>query len=296
MDKVTQATEENAEVLETQKVPDGISVGKISRNTNSQWETPEDEAEEVEEIEPEKEPETVEIEEVEEPDFIETSITDPGEFTPGDYSFEVTLPDGKILKINTPEEADEFADNDENFETAKQLKDFLSKAQKMEIRLDRDKTDYDDKKSKWDAQQTTNTERAAVVDNVAKGIDYLVSKGFIPAASDELKEKNWSDPEVAKQPGVKEQTELINYMVKENDVRIKAGLPPMTSIIDAYNAQQLDLSKTQAADEAKKAGQARKAAGARIAGTTPAPVSDVPRGIAVGRVNAFKNPADMWSI
>lgn len=292
MDKVTQAPEENAEVLETPAVPDGISVGKINSSTTSGWDVPE--ADVVEE-EPEVKAEPVVEEVEEEPEYIETStVSDPGEFTPGDYSFEVTLPDGKTQKISTPEEAEAFADNDENFETAKQLKDFLTKSQKMETRLDKEKTDYDEKKAAFDTQISTLAERNAVVDGIAKGMDYLVSKGFVPAVAADLKEQNWSDPAVADKPGVKEQVELVNYMVKENEVRAKAGLPAMTSIIDAYNAQQLDLSKSQAADEAKKAGDARKAAGARIASTSPAPVSNVPSGIAVGKTNAFANPLDMW--
>jgi hypothetical protein len=115
-------------------------------------------------------------------------------------------------------------------------------------------------------------------------MDYLVAKGQLPAVSKELKDANWSDPEIAAQAGVKEQIALLSYMEKENRVRTKAGLAPMTSVLDAWNAMQLEEAKTGQANQAKRAADARKAAGARVGGSQPAQASNVPKGYAVGRV------------
>ncbi len=39
------------------------------------------------------------------------TVEDPGDYTPADYSFEVTLKDGKTVKVSTPEDAEKLADD-----------------------------------------------------------------------------------------------------------------------------------------------------------------------------------------
>src|ERR1700741_82746 len=71
-----------------------------------------------------------EVEQYSEPAPVIT-VEDTGEYKPADYSFEVTLKDGKTVKVSTTEEAEKLADNPDNFETPKQLMDFINKQNKM---------------------------------------------------------------------------------------------------------------------------------------------------------------------
>lgn len=223
------------------------------------------------------------------------TVQDPGEYKPADYSFQVTDKDGKPVKITSVEEADRFADDDDNFKTARELKDFMVKSHKMESRLERDKEKYDESKKKFDEQNQSETERLETVNNLSKEFDYLVNKKLLPTVDSKYLNADWSDPEVAKQPGVKEQVALLNYMVKENQARSKAGVRPLTSIVDAFNARKLEEGEKEQEQADKAAGAARKAAGARVAGVSSSPGHvSAPAGIAVGNPNVFKRNQAMW--
>lgn len=228
---------------------------------------------------------------------VEPAITvqDPGDYVPADYSFEVTDKDGKTVKISTPDEAEKFADNDDNFQSAKDLKSFLSKSQKMESKLDRDYEKWEERHETFTKQLETETERRGTVANYESEFNYLATKGLIPKLSPELQVANWQDPEVAKNEDVKVYSDILNYLVEENKLRAKANVKPMTSIVDAYNAWQLDTNRQKAVDGRKAAGEARKAAGSRVAGTSPAQQAPyVPKGIAVGRTGIFSRGNANW--
>ncbi len=117
---------------------------------------------------------------------------------------------------------------------------------------------------------------------MANELNYLVDKGKLPAVAKKYQNANWSDPEVAKQPGVKEQVELLNYMAKENASRRRAGLSDLTPST-ALTEMRAEAAEKALKDGGDAAGEARRAAGARVAATTPAPVSAVPKGVSVGR-------------
>lgn len=250
-------------------------------------------------VETDDEPETA-IER-EEPAPVIT-VQDPGDYVPADFSFEVTLKDGKTVKVSTVEEADKLADDPDNFETPKQLMDFINKQNKMRISLDRDREKWESQKKTFTEQLETETQRREQVDTYVKEFNYLVNKGFLPKVAKEYADADWSDPEIAKQEGVKEQIALTNYFLKENTARAKAGVKPLTSMVDAYNAWQLDAghqkeeAKARAEAEAqKKAEDARKAASSRVAGVSPAAqVPYVPKGIAVGNPHVFDRGAAQW--
>lgn len=229
-------------------------------------------------------------------------LEDPGPYVPKDYSFDVTVYDeegknGKTVKITSIEQFDELLDKDTNFGSPSELLKANKKATLMQTKLDNDESewqkrhdDYQTKKGAYDAEQDHIT-------NIAKEIGYMVSKGMLPAVDKKYESMDWRDPEVAKQPGVKEQSELLDYMRKENSVRQRAGLRPFASALDAYNAMQLDTRRKQDIEAKKVAGEARKAAGARIAGTTPSPVSNnVPKGIAVGRGGSLRDLNSGWGL
>lgn len=206
----------------------------------------------------------------------------PGEYTPVDYSFDIEL-DGKTTHIVSVDQAEKFADEHAEEFTAKDLLAFTRKTNRMESNLERDKDAHDAKVSEYESQKALNDAQQDTINNIANEINYLVSKGKLPKVSRENQQADWTDPEVAKQPGVKEQVELLNYLRKENDARATAKLRPLTSAIDAYNALQLEKNDDEASDTAKQRAAARKAAGARIAGSSPNPVNIAPKGISVGR-------------
>lgn len=220
---------------------------------------------------------------------------DPGVYEPADYSFEVTDKDGKTIKLSTPEQANRFAEDDDNFKTAKDLKEFLRKSQQMENSLDNDLKQWKTQKDQFDAQNKTEEERQETINNYVNEFKYLVEKGKLPEIDAKYLDVSWDDPEVAKQPGVKEQKVLLNYMVRENKVRAKAGVQPITSVVDAYNAWKEDTTVQKQEEDKKAAGEARKAAGARVAGVSASNQAPyVPKGIAVGNPNVFRRNQAIW--
>ena len=261
---------------------DGDGTGEDGKN--------EDEESDAEEVEQYSEPVPV------------ITVQDPGEYKPADYSFEVTLKDGKTVKVTTPEEAEKLADDPDNFETPKQLMDFINKQNKMQRNLDRDYEKWEAQKKTFTEQLETETQRRETIDTFVGEFQYLEGKGKIPKVAKEYRDADWSDPEVAKQPGVKEQIAILRYMEKENADRAKAKVKPLTSIIDAYNAWKEDegeqerANKAKEEEEAKKAAaEARKAASGRVAGVSPAAQGTyVPKGIAVGNPHVFDRGAAQW--
>lgn len=252
-------------------------------------------AKKEEDKKPEDEDQQEVVETYDEPTPVVT-VEDPGEYTAEDYSFEVTLKDGKTHKVSTPDEADKLAEDPENFETPKQLMDFLTKSNKMQRNLDRDYDKWEGQKKEFDKQTSTQAERQQTVQSLVSGFEYLVSKGFLPKVEDKDAKADWSDPEVAKRAGVKEQIELINYMTKENAAREKAGVPILGSALDAYNAFQLDSGRKQEEEQHRIAGETRRAAGSRVAGVSASNQAPyVPKGIAVGNPNVFKRSQNIWN-
>lgn len=283
------------EELTVKNKPEDVKETKDAVDTETDKSS--EEADKTTEAKPKDEP----VEALADPEPIVT-VEDPGEYVPADYSFEVTLADGKTVTVQTPEQADEIGDNPDNFETPKQLMQFITKSNKMQRNLDRDHEKWEAQKTTFDEQTQLEADRQQNVETVANEIQYLVGEGLLPDVEDKYKEADWSDPEIAKQPGVKEQMALLDYMVKENTKRAKAGVRQLGSVLDAFNAMQNDpktkqvqADKQAEADEQKANGEARKAAGSRVAGVSTGSIaSAVPKGIAVGRVLPFRGAAN-WN-
>ena len=230
--------------------------------------------------------------ETEEP--LQAQVEDPGEYQPADYSFEVVTYDkeGKNPSphtISNVEEWDKLLQGEPNFGSSAALAKGMRQATKMETSLEQDKKDYDKKKTEFDETQKKIAEQEETTKVMFSEIEYLVSKGQLPKVDDKYKDADWTDPEVAKQPGVKEQVALLKYMVKESNARRKAGLKPITSVLDAWNAYQLDQRQKQGAKNKKVADAARKAAGAMVASGSPAPTSAAPKGVAIGRGGSLRD-------
>lgn len=225
------------------------------------------------------------------------TVEDPGEFTPQDYSFEITVFDdegknGKTVKVSSPEAWDELLEKDPNLGSAAALAKGLRLAAKMEGNIERDQAAHDAKKAEYDSAVKAEEGRVATINSMTAEIDYLASNGDLPAIDQKYVDANWADPEVAKQPGVKERVALLTFMRNENNKRTKLGLKPMTSVIDAFNAYERQSSKTNQDQQKIEAGRQRKAAAAIVAPPSSAPATGAPKGIAVGRGGSLRDLAN----
>lgn len=222
-------------------------------------------------------------------------VPDPGEFKPQDYSFNITIK-GKPVKVASTEQAEELASDAENFDTPAQLLAFMRATQKMENGVENDKATWERSKAAYDQQQEASQAQAQQLQTIAAELNYLTQRGDLPPIADTYKNHpNWRDPLVVVQPGVRETVALLDYMAAENDRRAKAGLTSRVSVLDAYNGWKIEEAKSKASKDKDTAGKQRKAASARVAGTSAAPVANVPKGISVGRVGNLNNLGSNWN-
>ncbi|HEU5187923.1 MAG TPA: hypothetical protein VFT87_05490, partial [Candidatus Saccharimonadales bacterium] len=160
-----------------------------------------------------------------------TQLEDPGEFQPKDYSFDVELADGSKIRIEKPEDIDKIP-ADADFGSPKNLMLAQAGYSKMVSGLDADKREYEASKEAYDKQQSANADLETRITTMMNEMAYLEKKGKLPAVADEYKEADWSDPEIAKQPGVKERLAVLEFRAKENEERSALGLSPM-SVLEA---------------------------------------------------------------
>jgi hypothetical protein len=213
-------------------------------------------------------------------------LEDPGDYQPKDYSFQVTTYEGeakvpKQVTISSPEQLDDLLERDADFGSPSQIAKAIRQAAKMESAQDRDKQDWEQAKQEYQQEKQQYDQELTRLNQIAAEMSYLVAKGKLPVIAKQYQDANWSDPTVAKQPGVKEQIELLDYMAKENQARAKAGLAPMAPS-QALAELQAEQATQKLVDANKQAGQQRRNAGAKIAGTTPAPAQAARKGVMIG--------------
>lgn len=219
----------------------------------------------------------------------QATLADPGEFKPGDHSFDVTVYDqdgknGKVVSITSVEQFEQLLEEDKNFGSAAALMKAQRQSVKLENALEQERKDYDKLKAEYQQEQDSVKAANDQLTQMAAEFDYLTNKGELPPVARKYVNADWTDPEVAKQPGIKERAELLQFIEKENSVRAKLGIKPFSSVIDAFNQFDRERAKTATKDKVKQAGEIRRAAGARVAGSSPAPVNGTPKGMLAGRV------------
>lgn len=192
-------------------------------------------------------------------------LVDPGEFTPNDYSFDIKLADGSTVKISTPEDIEALG-ADVEFASASDLIKTQANYTRMLTGIENDKKAYDAQKSEFDSYQETAQQQEQFISGIESGMGYLESNGSLPPVPKQYENADWSDPEIAKQPGVKERVAIINYMATENAKRDKAGVPRLMSVLDAHNSMELDGLKQANVARADAAKAATKARGAMVGG------------------------------
>lgn len=197
-------------------------------------------------------------------------LTDPGEFQPKDYSFEVELADGTKFNIKSPEDVSQLPE-DASFKSIQEHTQFINNYTRMVNGVETDKQQYEADKKSYEEQKAVADENEKFIQTVENSFSYLEGKGKLPAVPAQYAEADWSDPEVAKQPGVKERVELVNYMAKENAQRETLGLPKMSPLEAHAELQNKALEEAQTQRNQKQA-DLRKQRGAMISGqSAPAP-------------------------
>lgn len=231
--------------------------------------------------------EDTEEEDTSPPPTAPTPLTDPGAFVPNDYSFEVTTYDAdgnnpKIVKISSTEQWDKLLEDEPSFGSTAAFMKASRAISRMENNQEHDKAAYDTKVADYAAQQTAAAHNETVLSNWEKEIGYLVAQKKLPTITPEQSTLNWADPDVAKQPGIREQLALMKYMNTESKRRIAAGLPPVTSMIEAYNAKRLDDMTAETTESTQRQATARKQRGAMVNRAQSAPIKEAPKGMIVG--------------
>lgn len=200
-----------------------------------------------------------------------TLVEDPGDFKPNDYSFDVTLADGTTLKIEKPEDIKNIP-KDADFGSPDKFFEVQAAYNRMVSGIDADKRQYEADKKTYDDQQASIQSAEDTIANWDKELNYLQTKGKLPAVPTQYANADWRDPEVAKQPGVKERVEIYNYMVEENKAREAAGLPPMKSMLEAFNQMQVNSYEQKATEQQQRQNETRRQRGAMVGGqSAPAP-------------------------
>lgn len=216
--------------------------------------------------------------------YSNTTAADPGEFQPtGDYGFDVTTADGKTIKINTPAEAEAFAerlDNEEGLLTARQFIQFNRGVSRMDNGIDREQAAHEAEKEAFETQQAQVRVRDEQITQWSKEVNYLEAKGLVPKITNELNTANWTDPKIAEEPAVKERLAIFKYMETENNERRAAGIAELTSAVDAFRLMQADSQEDTGKVTSKRETAERRARGKMVSGNSSfTPANEQPNSI-----------------
>lgn len=210
----------------------------------------------------------------------EPVIENPGEFKPTDYSFEIKDAEGKVYKINSIEDIDALP-SDIDFGTPANLMKAQNALNRMTTGLEAEKKAYEQSKQAYEANETSRQQAQATIEQTLNEIAYLEKKGSLPPVDPKYDALNWADPEVAKQPGVKERIELLNFRFSENQERSKLNLPPMT-LLEAHTQLELQNYRKAEADATTKENTIRKQKGGMIGGGGGTPTINTPDDMIIG--------------
>lgn len=273
-------------VLE-EETTDEVETEPVEEAEETDTETKEAETTEAE-TETEEAPDTV----AEEPTVSEP-VADPGTFQPkGDYGFEVVTADGKTIRLNTPAEADAFAqrlDNEENLLTAYQFTQFNRNFNKMDNGIEREKAVYETEKAAFETSQAQEKARNDQINQWSNEVNYLEAKGLIPKITTEQNAANWTDPKNADVPAIQERLAIFKWMEKENTERRSAGIGEITSAVDAFRLMQADTTEQTAKAEKKAEVTDRQAKGKMVSGNSSFTPENTQKGSIVGEGGSLRD-------
>lgn len=217
------------------------------------------------------------------------AVEDPGEFTPTDFSFEITTFEGenktpRVHKITSPDQWDNLVESDPNFGSPAALLRAQRLATKMESGIEREQAEYEAKKEAFDADQQRLAQSEAQLVAWDNQLDYLSESGKLPKISAAEKDADWNNATNAKRPAIAARVELLQYFAKQNATRARIGMPPFASLVDAYNDMQMNAPSKGTEAVKRQATEQRRQAGAKVAGASSMQTTSAPSGISVGRV------------
>lgn len=220
-------------------------------------------------------------------------IPDPGEtFAPkGDYAFDIELADGTKVHVTKPEDIENLP-ADADFGTPANLMKAQARLNVMTSGIETERREFEANKEKYEAQKSADADLEQRITTMTAEMSYLETKGKLPSVDPKYENADWSNPEIAKQPGVKERLELLDYRAKENQERAKLGLSPM-SVLEAHMSMQQEQADNQATDTRNKQAAQRKAKGAMVGSSNPTPATNIPDDMIVGEGGNVRdlNPA-----
>lgn len=208
-------------------------------------------------------------------------VADPGaEYVPsGSYGFDVTLADGTTLRIDTEADLDKLPD-DFNFSSNAEAARFQMNLSKMATGQEQERREWEASKAAYDAQIEQQQQAEQLVTSMVNEITYLQGEGRLPKIDPKYENANWSDPEIAKQPGVKDVLDLIAYRNQQNVKRTAYNLPPM-SFIEAQMSMQSEAASQRQTEAKTRQNEQRKRAGAMVGGSSGGVVPNTPEGYIV---------------
>lgn len=207
-------------------------------------------------------------------------LDSPGDFQPKDYAFDVTLADGSTIRVEKPEDIDNIP-ADADFGTPANLAKMQAAYTKMVVGIENDKRDYDARVEAFNKQEESTKELETRIEVMVNELNYLENKGKLPKVDPKYADADWSDPEIAKQPGVKERLELLEFRAKENAERERLNLSPM-SLLEASREMAAQVAEQAETDRQQKQAALRKQKGAMVSGPTGMPSTSMPDDMIVG--------------
>jgi hypothetical protein len=201
-----------------------------------------------------------------------TRLEDPGDFQPSDYSFDVTLADGTTVHVERPEDIAKIP-QDADFGSPKNFLEVQANYTKMVNGIDTDKRAHEESKSAYSKQVEADQAVESHLQTLMSEFSYLEGNGDLPPVPAQYQNADWSDPEVAKQPGVKERIDLLNFRKEENDKRQNAGLPAI-GVLETKTLMENRAFKEAQSHREQAESDMRKKRGAMVNGqSAPAPGS-----------------------
>lgn len=248
-----------------------------------------DESDEQEESEEESEEQptqpAADIEEDNEELTPEITPDDPGEFQPGDYSFEVITTDGKTHKIKNPDDADaltDLLDEKPDLINAKNLMEFIRKTSRMEAGIEADKKAHQAKVEQYESVKEQEEVKNKTLISINNGMLYLQQKGMLDAVPSEYDNASTKWEDHTNIPAIKQRLDILKYMENENKARMDVGLEPSFDVIAAHNAMQLEEMKNQKKTDQDTESKKRQAKGAKVGSTAAYSQTNVTKGEIVG--------------
>ena len=223
-----------------------------------------------------------------EPQKPQEPLTDPGEFQPNDYSFDVELADGTKIHIAKPED---FANvpQDADFGSPKAFMDVQAKYYQMVNGTETDRKAHEKSQEAYTQQQEQQQQVEQRVTTMLNEFSYLESSGDLPKVPAQYENADWSDPEIAKQPGIKERIELLTFRKEENEKRAKAGLPGV-GVLEAKTLMENKAFKEAQTVRTQRQNDVRKQRSGMVSGQSqPAPQSATSNDMIVGSGGSLRD-------